>query len=246
MAGSQAHRRGPRPLYAESTIKAELDVVWRLTQEPAAHQRWDARFGRIEYLPRAAEESQRFRYATRVLPWLTVHGVGVSAGERCRPDGSRTSVLRFGSNHPLSLIHSGSGYWRYQPVGDGVRFLTGYDYRTRWGWFGRIADRAARPAMGWATAWSFDRLRLWAERGIEPERSRRRALVEFGIRVAAALMATVMAARSGRPVLAGLGAVAAVAIPPAPGTPAARRCLRRLPDRSSAVPPSALGRLERP
>lgn len=32
------------------------------------------------------------------------------------------------------------------------------------------------PLIGWATAWSFDRLRLWIERGIPPEVSRDRAL----------------------------------------------------------------------
>ena len=31
--------------------------------------------------------------------------------------------------------------------------------------------------LGWATAWSFDRLRLWIERGIPPEVSQDRALI---------------------------------------------------------------------
>jgi hypothetical protein len=30
--------------------------------------------------------------------------------------------------------------------------------------------------FGWATAWSFDRLRLWLEKGIAPERSRNQAI----------------------------------------------------------------------
>jgi uncharacterized membrane protein YphA (DoxX/SURF4 family) len=34
-----------------------------------------------------------------------------------------------------------------------------------------------RPLLGWATAWSFDRLRLWIEHGIRPETSRDQALV---------------------------------------------------------------------
>jgi hypothetical protein len=43
-----------------------------------------------------------------------------------------------------------------------VRFLTGYDYGTRFGLPGQVIDRLAlRPLLGWATAWSFDRLRLW-------------------------------------------------------------------------------------
>jgi hypothetical protein len=55
--------------------------------------------------------------------------------------------------------------------------LTRYDYTPRWGALGEVIDRwAFRPAFGWATAWSFDRLRLWLEEGIPPERSRDLAL----------------------------------------------------------------------
>ena len=32
-----------------------------------------------------------------------------------------------------------------------------------------------RPLLGWARAWSFDRLRLWIEKGILPETSREKA-----------------------------------------------------------------------
>ena len=170
--------------------------VWDRSQQPDEHKRWDLRFGDITYLPCAPGEPQRFRYATRVLPMVTVDGTGVSAGERERPDGSRVSALRFSSAHPLSLIADGSGYWRYVPDGDGLRFLTGYDYRPRWGRFGRAADRFLfRPLMGWATAWSFDRLRLWCERGISPERSLLHALAELSarVRVAAAAAATAAA-----------------------------------------------------
>ena len=75
-----------------------------------------------------------------------------------------------------SLIRSGSGYWRYEPTSGGVRFLTRYDYETRWGALGALVDRVLfRPLLGWATAWSFDRLRIWLEEGVEPERSRRLA-----------------------------------------------------------------------
>lgn len=156
-------------LYIEAHVRADLDALWAHSQDPALHQRWDLRFTEIRYLPRAEGEPRRFRYATRVLPGLTVAGTGVSAGERERPDGTRTSALRFSSPHPLSLIAEGSGYWRYVPEGDGIRFLTGYDYRPRWGRAGALADRLLfRPLMGWATAWSFDRLRLWLERGITP------------------------------------------------------------------------------
>jgi hypothetical protein len=78
-------------------------------------------------------------------------------------------VLRFASADPLSLISAGAGFWRYTPVPGGVRFVTGFDYGTRWGRFGRRADRVFRPVFGWMTAWSFDRLRLWLETGTPPE-----------------------------------------------------------------------------
>ena len=61
---------------------------------------------------------------------------------------------------------------------DGVRFITRYDYEVRWGLIGRALDRlVVRPLMGWATAWSFDRLRLWIETGVEPRGAARQAIV---------------------------------------------------------------------
>src|SRR5579872_4755208 len=94
------------------------------------------------------------------------------------PLGSRTSALSFWSSDPKSLIKEGSGYWQYHPTASGSRFLTWYDYRTRFGLVGGLLDRFLfRPLIGWATAWSFDRLRLWIERGIPPEVSMRMALI---------------------------------------------------------------------
>ena len=44
-----------------------MDDLWRLTQTPELHRRWDLRFTDIEYLPRPDEaEPQRFLYATRI------------------------------------------------------------------------------------------------------------------------------------------------------------------------------------
>jgi hypothetical protein len=87
---------------------------------------------------------------------------------------------------PKSLIEQGSGYWKYEPTENGVRFLTWYDYKTRFGAPRKLFDRLIfRPLMGWATAWSFDRLRLWIDRAIRPEASLRmsliHALARFGI-----------------------------------------------------------------
>ncbi|MGW6025681.1 hypothetical protein [Streptomyces sp. NPDC055099] len=218
-------------MYVEAHIDADLDELWARTQEPSQHQRWDLRFTEIDYLPQAPGEPRRFRYGTRVLPFLTVAGTGISAGEKRRADGTRTSALRFASPHPLSLLREGSGYWRYVPVPDGgIRFLTGYDYRPRWGRFGALADRAVfRPLMGWATAWSFDRLRLWLERGITPERQLLHALAEVGVRVGCVATAAVAA-----PMVAPAVLALAFVLPPLPTTPAARRCLRVPPPRTRA------------
>ena len=245
-------------LYIEARIQGDLDDLWARTQDPAQHRRWDLRFTEIDYLPRTTGEPQRFRYATRILPFLTVSGTGVSAGEKARPDGTRTSALRFSSPHPLSLIAEGSGYWRYIPDDDGIRFLTGYDYRPRWGRVGTLADRLLfRPLMGWATAWSFDRLRLWLERGITPERALVNWLVELAVR---ALVVTVACAGLGLgsllgllgplaaataylfPLLLAVATMAALFTPPLSRTPAARRCLRTPPTRVCA--PRLLSALE--
>ncbi|MFI0463402.1 hypothetical protein ACH347_04915 [Saccharopolyspora sp. 5N102] len=154
----------PKPLYVEALIRTDLDALWRHTQDPVLHRRWDLRFTDIAPLT-----AGRFRYATKVLG-LRVTGLGTHSGERFRPDGTRTSVLRFASTDPLSLIRAGSGFWRYTPTDDGIRFITGFDYDTRWGRFGTLADVAFRPLFGWMTAWSFDRLRIWLETGTPPER----------------------------------------------------------------------------
>jgi hypothetical protein len=163
------------PIYVEALVRAPIDAVWDATQLPQHHQRWDLRFTRIEYLPRADGEPQRFLYATRLGLGLEIRGEGESVGDKDALDGSRTSALVFGSNDPRSLIRRGSGYWRYVPTEAGTRFITGYDYETRFGVFGRAFDRLLfRPLIGWATAWSFDRLRLWLETGLTPEASLRR------------------------------------------------------------------------
>src|SRR6266700_1157845 len=53
-----------------------------------------------------------------------------------------------------------------------------YDYRTRFGSVGQLIDRLVfRRLIGWATAWSFDRLRLWIEREVPPEISLRMASI---------------------------------------------------------------------
>lgn len=208
--------------YVETVIAVPLREVWDLTQDPRQHSRWDLRFGRIDPVPDT--DPAAFTYATAVLPGIEISGHGTHTGERHTATGGAVSALRFGSTDRRSPIRDGSGFWRYIPVPEGVRFLTGYTYRTRWGRAGRLVDLVFGPAFGWATAWSFDRLRLWLEHGIPPERARRNAVLELSAR--AALVAG--AARlDGRWPVVLLATVLALGVPPHPHTPAARRCRRR-------------------
>lgn len=172
-------------IFVETDMAASFAELWSRTQDPALHQRWDLRFSGIAYdAPPAAGQPQRFDYETRLGFGLAVRGKGETLAERDRPDGTRLSALRFWSDSRLSLIRDGRGYWLYAPTERGVRFRTGYDYGTRFGAVGRLVDRVAfRPLIGWATAWSFDRLRLWLERGIDPGTSARLALVHGLARV---------------------------------------------------------------
>lgn len=156
---------GGSGIYVEARIRATLDDVWERTQDPAQHARWDARFSSITPTGHG-EDGMRFDY-TRRVPLHTVRGVGISIGERTGVSGTLTSALRFATADPVSPIRSGRGYWRYAPDGDAVAFSTGYDFEPG---LGRLVDLVARPLLGWVTAWSFDRLRIWLERGEEPER----------------------------------------------------------------------------
>jgi hypothetical protein len=177
-------------IYVEILIRAPMDALWTHTQTPALHERWDLRFSRIEYLPRAHDaEPQRFRYTTRIGFGLEVSGEGETVGEKDLADGSRSSALKFSSGESLSIIREGAGYWKYIPTADGIRFLTWYDYRTRFGCAGALFDRLVfRPLIGWATAWSFDRLRLWLEQRVDPAQAMRQTLVHVIARIAIAVV----------------------------------------------------------
>jgi hypothetical protein len=175
-------------IFVEAVIRGTADTTleeaWRRSQTPELHERWDLRFSEIRYLPRSApSDPQRFLYATRIGFGLRINGEGESVGERGGPAGERSSALAFWSYDPKSLIEKGSGYWKYTPREDGVVFVTRYDYRVRFGPLGRAVDRALfRPLLAWATAWSFDRLRLWIERGVPPEPARDAALAHALLR----------------------------------------------------------------
>jgi hypothetical protein len=172
-------------IYVEILIRGDMEEVWNRTQDPGLHQLWDLRFTTIRYLPRASEnEPQKFLYTTRLGFGLRIDGEGESTGTREEATGLRTSALKFWSSDRKSLIEEGSGYWQYIPTSDGVRFLTWYDYRTRFGTAGRLLDKLFRPLIGWATAWSFDRLRLWIDHDLAPAAALRLATIHAWVRAA--------------------------------------------------------------
>ncbi|HUY92438.1 MAG TPA: DoxX-like family protein [Pirellulales bacterium] len=176
-------------VYVETEIRCSLDELWRRTQDPREHARWDLRFSEIEYLPRPdGEQLQQFVYRTRIGV-LAIAGQGRTVGSRETAAGECVSALKFWSDDPRSLIREGAGHWKYFPGDGAVRFATRYDYRVRYGFAGRLLDRLVfRRWMAWATAWSFDRLRLWIEKGIDPASSLRLSAVHWLARVGVAFV----------------------------------------------------------
>lgn len=178
-----------KSIYVGIMINAEMDAVWQHTQSPKEHERWDLRFTSIEYLPKESQaDLQRFIYSTNLGFGFVVSGWGESIAS-VADEQARTSSLKFGCEHPISLIRKGSGYWKYTQTPNGIAFETGYNYDTRWGALGAVLDKLVyRPMMGYATAWSFDRLRLWLEQGIDPALSIHRALVHTVARISLAFI----------------------------------------------------------
>ncbi|GAA1923990.1 hypothetical protein GCM10009688_31310 [Arthrobacter gandavensis] len=236
-----------KQVYVEIPVRAPLERLWTLTQDPSCHPRWDLRFTAI--IPGPGTVPQAFRYEFK-LPLHTIHGTGTSLGTRTGKQGQATSILKFTTRDVLSPIGPGAGYWRYIPDPDGIRFITGYDYAPGWGRLGRWVDEPLiRPALGWATAWSFDRLRLWAEDGIPPERARRAWLLDTGLRAAALAGSLCLLFRrpsAGTAFAAAAAAAAAFLLPPGRNVPRAARCLRSAPDRHASRPPASLAALPEP
>ncbi len=170
-------------LTAEAFIKSDLETVWRYTQSPELHVRWDLRFTDIEMLSGDNGKAKRFRYATRIGFGLAIEGWGETIG-----DGA-ASALKFGSDDAKSLIEEGAGSWSYQPIDGGLRFSTVYDYSVRYGLLGKVIDSLVfRPLMIWATQWSFDRLRIWIETGMPPEDALTIWLAKVTMRISLALV----------------------------------------------------------
>ncbi|MFH0345842.1 hypothetical protein ACHADS_04625 [Bacillus vallismortis] len=168
-----------KPIYVEIEMRSDLDTLWEYTQTPALHKEWDLRFSNITYLPKQQYEKQKFLYETRIGFGLKVSGTGETVGVFDKYSSERVSSLAFGSDHPLSLIRRGNGYWKYIQRDNGnMTFLTQYQYKTVYGLPGIWIDCLFfRPLLGWATAWSFDVLRLWIEQNKHPKHSIRSAIV---------------------------------------------------------------------
>ena len=104
-------------IYVENRIRTSVEELWRRTQTPSQHSRWDLRFTRIEYLPRPnSKDPQRFLYSTRIGLGLAIRGEGETVGGHLDDRGARTSSLKFWSDESISLIREGSGFWKYVPV----------------------------------------------------------------------------------------------------------------------------------
>ncbi|EEM11722.1 hypothetical protein bmyco0003_15130 [Bacillus pseudomycoides] len=167
MEGERMKRQ--KPIYVQTEMVTSMDELWKYTQDPMLHTEWDARFTEISYLEKQDDEPQRFLYKTKIGFGLEIVGEGESVGEFQKETGERISSLKFWTDNRLSLIQIGRGYWKYTPNGEKICFETQYDYETRFGGVGRIIDSYVfRPLLGWATAWSFDALKLWLEKGLHP------------------------------------------------------------------------------
>jgi hypothetical protein len=200
-APPRVRTRGDRALYVEILVRASLEEVWRLTQDPASHVRWDARFSDIVPQRTRPDGAREFRYELD-LAVHTIRGTGVSLATRAGHAGERTSALLFDTEDVLSPLGTGRGYWRYVPTPDGVRFLTGYDYAPGWGVLGRLFDPLiVRPFVWWLTARSFDRLRMWAEDGIVPEQTSGWRSLRRGYRPRARNCLARPLRRTGRPIM---------------------------------------------
>ncbi|MDM5188068.1 DoxX-like family protein [Bacillus sp. DX4.1] len=166
-----------KPIYVQTEMATSMDELWKYTQDPKLHTEWDARFTDISYLEKKEGELQRFLYKTKIGFGLEIAGEGESIGELQKETGERISSLKFWTDSKLSLIQVGRGYWKYTPNGKNISFETQYDYDTRFGSIGKFIDLYIfRSLLGAATAWSFDALKLWLEKGFHPRLLLRRAV----------------------------------------------------------------------
>lgn len=169
--------KGKKPIYVSAEMNTTMEKLWEYTQEPHIHTEWDAHFTEISYVEKKEGELQKFLYKTKIGFGLEIAGEGESIGEIRKETGERISSLKFWTENQLSLIQIGRGYWKYTPRKEHIHFETQYDYDTRFGRIGNVIDfYMFRPLLGWATAWSFDALKLWLEKGLHPRLLIRRTM----------------------------------------------------------------------
>jgi hypothetical protein len=139
--------------YAAILIHADIDLVWRYTQDPALQTQWDLRLSSLRYLPRPdRREPQRFVFGTL----LGLEGEGEIVGMCSDDAGVRTVQLRYGL-----ATHEAWAIWQYVPVDEGVWLLTRVGFRSP-------LRGLLEPVMTWTTARSLERLRRLVERANSP------------------------------------------------------------------------------
>lgn len=168
LQGKELTTMKSKPIYVEIPIYVPVERVWEASQEPDLHAQWDLRFSSIQYLPKEGDQPQLFTYTRYVGPFFKVEGWGESSGSAYLENGTRSSSLHFGTDQKIPPIREGRGYWKYEPIEKGTKFLTQYDYTPNFGKIGQFIDLFFRPLMGYATALSFDVLKRWLEKGESP------------------------------------------------------------------------------
>ena len=103
-------------IFVETYIRADIDRVWELTQDPELHQRWDLRFTEISYLPKEEGEPQRFLYKTNIGFGMPIAGEGESVGVKNSEGGTRTSALKFWSKDRRFRIDVNVSNRRWGPL----------------------------------------------------------------------------------------------------------------------------------
>ena len=162
-------------IVVEVLLPLPVEEVWRRSQEPESHVRWDLRFDVIRNLPeRDARGFHLLDYRTSIAFGISI----VGTGRFLHSTPLQSSTFEFDSADWKSLIRDGRGVWMYERREGGTFFKTVYDYDTRHGFLGALFDRLVfRDLSRLATEWSFETLRLWCggdEASVAPRRSRLR------------------------------------------------------------------------
>ncbi|WP_240455739.1 hypothetical protein [Virgibacillus sp. Bac332] len=56
-----------KPIYVEIPIQSDTETIWKFTQTPDLHEKWDLRFSSISYLPKdEVKQQQKFSYKSRI------------------------------------------------------------------------------------------------------------------------------------------------------------------------------------